>query len=60
MSARVAAVEMDGLERLLRESAGTDLLYVLLREQGRPVGRVLTMGRSRETWQTPEPSECES
>jgi glycosyltransferase involved in cell wall biosynthesis len=41
VSGRVADVEMDGLEALVRESAGADLLYVLLRERGRPVGRLV-------------------
>ena len=41
MSGRVADVEMDALEGLIHESGDADLLYVLVRQQGRPVARLV-------------------
>ena len=41
MRGRVHDVELDALPALLREAGNVDLLYVLLREQGRPVGRLV-------------------
>ena len=41
MSGRVADVELNALESLVRDAEGVDVLYVLLREGGRPVGRIV-------------------
>jgi glycosyltransferase involved in cell wall biosynthesis len=41
VSGRVADVEMDALDALVRGAGDVDVLYVLLRERGRPVGRVV-------------------